>query len=159
MNQLYEVQTRPEPGTPPGDGDQRPIGVIVNDIWEKAETLVRQEMRLGLSEAQEKVDVLKAELDERVRALKQAAVGGAIAMGGSLALVAAIVLLLAQVMWPWLAALITGAVLCIAGLALLRRPAKLATIPNAGELIPERTIKNIKADAHAIEEASHGTAR
>ena len=145
------------------DGDQRPIGVIVNDIWEKAETLVRQEMRLGLTEAQEKVDVLKVELDDRLRTLKleaaAKAVAGALTAGGSLALVAAIVLLLAQVMWPWLAALITGAVLCIAGAVMLKRPVKLPPAPNAGELIPGRTIKNIKADIHAIEEASHGTAK
>ena len=152
-----------EGNRPPGANDPRPIGEIVTDLWEKAETLVRQEMRLGLTEAQERIDVLKVELDDRVQRLKleaaAKAVGAAFASGGALALVAAIVLLLAQVMWPWLAALITGVVLCGVGVALLKRDVHIPALPNAQELAPKRTISNIKADAHAIQEATHGTAK
>ncbi|HKU40874.1 MAG TPA: phage holin family protein [Polyangiales bacterium] len=164
MTLPYEVEGTRAPGERrPADADSRPIGAIVTDLWEKTETLVRQEMKLGLTEAQERVDALKVELDDRVQRLKleaaAKAVGGAITIGGALALVAAIVLLLAQVMWPWLAALITGIVLCGAGFALLKRDVKIEPLPNAEEFAPKRTIANIKADTHAIQEATHGTAK
>lgn len=146
-----------------GEQDPRSIGTIVNDLWEKTETLVRQEMKLGLTEAEEKVEVLKRDLDERLRRLKlevaAKAVAAAVTIGGALALVAAIVLLLAEVMWPWLAALITGAVLSGAGVMMLKRPVKLPEAPSPSELAPKRTIANVRADIHAIEEASHGTAK
>jgi hypothetical protein len=143
--------------------NERSVGALVTDLWEKTETLVRQEMRLGITEAEEKVDHLKYELDDRVKTLKlevaAKAVGGAIAAGGALALVATLVLLLAYVMPPWLAALITGCVLSGVGFALLKRDVKLPATPPARELVPQRTIKNVKTDIQAIEEASRGTAK
>lgn len=146
-------------GQPP---EQRPIGAIVTDLWEKTETLVRQEMKLGIAEAEEKVDALKRELDERVRLMKleaaQKATGGVTTLAGALAIVAAIVLLLAEVMWPWLAALLTGAVLCGLGVVLLKRDVKQPPPPKLEQFIPKRTAENVKADIQAIEEASHGTA-
>jgi hypothetical protein len=163
MTLPYEVEgtRRPTEGRT-SDADPRPIGAIMTDLWEKTETLVRQEMKLGLTEAQERVDALKVELDDRLRRVKleaaAKATGGAVAIGGALALVAAIVLLLAQVMWPWLAALITGVVLCGVGVALLKRDAKIPPV-HPGEIVPTRTIANIQADTHAIQEATHGTAK
>jgi hypothetical protein len=142
--------------------DERAIGQVVTDLWEKAETLVRQEMRLGIAEAEEKVDLLKAELDGRLAKMKLEiavkAIGGGVATGGALALVACIVLLLSQVMVPWVAALVTGAVITGIGIALLKRKVELPRPPSAADLTPQRTIANIKADTQAIEEASHGTA-
>jgi hypothetical protein len=143
--------------------DERPVGVVVTDLWEKAETLVRQEMRLGIAEAEEKVDLLKADLDERITKLKlelaAKAVGGAVAVGGALAVVAAVVLLLAQVMPPWLAALLTGIVFGGLGFVLLRRKVDLPSLPPAAELMPQRTVNTVKTDIKAIEEASRGTDR
>ena len=160
MSQIYPAEASREPDRSQAEVDGRPIGVLVNDIWEKAETLVRQEMKLGLTEAQEKVDALKAELDERLKRLKLEAagkaLGGAMAIGGSLTLAAAIVLLLSLVMWPWLAALLTGIVLSTVGVMLLKRPVKLPALPDPNEFAPKRTAQNIKSDIHAIEEASHG---
>ena len=163
MTQLYEVERTRTPAIPDArDSDPRAIGEIVTDLWENAETLVRQEIKLGLTEAEEKVDALKVELDDRLRRLKleltAKAIGGAVSIGGALALVAAIVLLLAEVMWPWLAAVITGAVLCGVGIALLKRDVKVPPLPPAQALMPKRTIANIQADTHAIQEATHGTA-
>jgi hypothetical protein len=143
--------------------DGRSIGALVTDLWEKTETLVRQEMRLGITEAEEKVDHLKVELDDRVKTLKlemaAKAVGGAIAIGGALSLVASVVLLLAYVMPPWLAAVITGCVLSGIGFALLKRDVKLPAMQSARELVPRRTVENVKTDIHAIEEASRGTTK
>jgi Putative Actinobacterial Holin-X, holin superfamily III len=160
MTQACEVESAPR-SLSDAASDERPVGAIVNDILEKAEKLVRQEMRLGLTEAEEKVDLLKHELDERLDILKREAaakaIGGTIAFAGILAVVAGIVLLLAKVMNPWLAAFLTGAALSVVGVVLLKREVKLPAPPSAAEFIPKRTIENIKADTRAIEEASHGT--
>jgi hypothetical protein len=146
-----------------GDSDGRPIGVIVTDLWEKTEKLVRQEMRLGLTEAEEKVEALKAELDDRLQTVKveaaAKAIGGGVAIAGALTLVAAIVLLLAMFMKPWVAALITGAVFTGVGVALLKREVKIPPAPDAGDFVPKRTIESIKADTQAIEEATRGNTK
>jgi hypothetical protein len=168
MTQAYEVgvsgpeRTSSSGVNPSADrADERSVGAIVTDLWEKTETLVRQEMRLGIAEAEEKVDQLKGELDDRLKTLKlelaAKAIGGAVAIGGALALVAAVVLLLSEAMPPWLAALVTGVVFGGVGFALLKREVKLPSPPPAEELIPQRTVASIKADTQAIEEASHGT--
>lgn len=162
MTQTYEVgvsgSDRPTSSgvNPSGDrGDQRSIGAIVTDLWEKTETLVRQEMRLGIAEAEEKVDRLKVELDHRLNSLKlelaAKAIGGAAAIGGALALVAAVVLLLAEALPPWLAALVTGVVFGGLGFALLKREVKLPSPPTAARFIPQRTVASIEADTKAIE--------
>lgn len=52
--------------------------------------------------------------------LKQAALGGAMALSGVLVLLAAIVLFLSQYMQPWLAALIVGAVVTASGYLTLK---------------------------------------
>jgi hypothetical protein len=168
MTQAYEVggaapesSSSPQGTTPGEPGDQRSFGEIVTHLWENTEALVRQEMRLGLAEAEEKVDLLKLELDDRLKSLKlelaAKAIGAALAIAGVLALVAAVVLLLAEVMPPWIAALVTGGVFSGVGFALLKREVKLPSPPPAAELIPQRTVASIKADTQAIEEASHGT--
>jgi hypothetical protein len=164
MTQAYEVGSASAEAAEKSQAteDGRPIGQVVTDLWEKAEVLVRQEMRLGLAEAEEKVELLKADLDARLAKLKlelaAKAIGGAVAIGGALALVACIVLLLSEVMMPWLAALLTGAVFVGVGVALLRRNVELPPPPPASVLVPQRTVASIKADTQAIEEASHGTA-
>jgi hypothetical protein len=164
MTQAYEVgaplDVAPEKAR--ASGDQRTVGEVVTHLWENAETLVRQEMRLGIAEAEEKVELLKADLDDRLAKLKlelaAKAIGGAVAIGGALALVAGIVLLLSEVMAPWVAAFLTGVVFAGIGVALLKRKVELPAPPSAADLIPQRTVANIKADTQAIEEASHGTA-
>jgi hypothetical protein len=145
------------------EADGRPIGVIVTELWENTEKLVRQEMRLALTEAEEKVEALKSELDERLRILKleaaAKAIGGVVALAGAFTLVAAIVLLLSGVMRPWAAALLTGAVLSAVGAMLLKRDVKLPPAPDARELVPDRTIETVKTDIQAIEEATHGKSK
>jgi hypothetical protein len=164
MTQAYEVGPASDDALEKARAteDGRAIGEVVTDLWEKAEALVRQEMRLGIAEAEEKVDLLKADLDDRLAKLKlelaAKAIGGAVAIGGAFALVASIVLLLSEVMTPWAAALLTGAVFVGVGVALLRRKVELAPPPSAAVLVPQRTVASIKADTQAIEEASHGTA-
>jgi hypothetical protein len=105
--------------------DPRAIGEIVNDLWLKAETLIRQELQLGLADAQERVDALKAELLGQVARLRTEVaaqlLAGVVLFTGLLALTAAIILLLARVVHPWVAALIVGILITAAGVALLYR--------------------------------------
>jgi len=140
----------------PGGTDPRPLTAIINDLWEKLEYLVRQEMRLGITEAEEKADVLKQELEERAGQLKMdlgaMAVGGTVAFAGLLALVSALILLLARVMPAWSAALIVGVVLSGAGVLLLKRKPRTKGV-NARELVPQRTLDSLKQDAQRITEA------
>jgi Putative Actinobacterial Holin-X, holin superfamily III len=164
MTQPYTIEaSNPQRALDAQRADERSIGALVTDLWEKTETLVRQEMRLGIAEAEEKVDHLKHDLDDRVRTLKlevaAKAIGGAVAAGGALSFVAALVLVLTYVMPAWLAAAITGCVLCAVGFALLNRDVKLPAAPPARELVPQRTVESIETDIKAIEEASRGTTK
>jgi len=164
MTQPYQVEISGSAAQPRSDGgEDRTVGALVTGLWEKTETLVRQEMRLGITEAEEKVDILKVDLDNRLKQLKlelaAKAIGGAVAIGGALALVAMIVLLLAKVMAPWAAALVTGAVLSGIGAALLARDVKLPPLPSPAELVPQRTATSIKEDTKAIEEAIRDTTK
>jgi hypothetical protein len=139
-------------------GDDRPLGVIVNDLWEKAETLVRQEVKLALTEAEEKVNALKIEVQQDVDKLKLEVfaklVGGATVFIGVLAIAAALILLLAKAIDPWLSALIVGLAVGGGGIALLKREMKLPAAPDAASVVPQRTIQSLKADAKTIQEAS-----
>jgi len=167
MTPAYEVASRqPASGASErsgADGSERSIGTIVTDLWEKTEVLVRQEMRLGIAEAEEKVDALKIDLQGKVEQLKieltAKAIGGLVAFAGLLTIVAAIVLLLAMAMEPWLAALLVGVVFAVGGGLLLKREMKLPAAPSRAALTPERTIESTKRDLHAIEEATHDTAK
>jgi len=111
-----------------GDGssvDQRTLAEIVTDLWEKTETLLRQEMRLGIAEADEKLRVLKSEAEGQLNELKveliAKALAGGVLFAGVLSLCAALILLLSEAMMPWLAALIVGVVLSAGAFALLQR--------------------------------------
>lgn len=141
----------------------RPIGAIVTDLWEKTETLVRQEMRLGIAEAEEKVDALKVDLEGKVQQLKlelvAKAIGGVVAFAGLLTIIAGVVALLAMAMELWLSAFVVGAALALGGVVLLKREMQLPAPPSPAALVPERTIESVKRDLHAMEAANHDTAK
>jgi hypothetical protein len=113
----------------PTDGEPDPaprsVGEIVNDLWLKAETLIRQEMQLGLADAQDRVDVLKRDLLSQVAQLRveiaAQLLAGLVLFAGMLALAAAVILLLARAVSPWIAAAIVGVAITGAGVALLYR--------------------------------------
>jgi hypothetical protein len=134
------VGTQPV-GTNPNS--ERPLGELVSELWDNSERLVRQEFQLALAELDDRVDNAKA-------GLKSAVTGGAVLYAGMLAIVAALILLLSEVMAPWLAAVLVGVVVMGIGFALIKggnqqlRPEKLK---------PQRTIENVRRDVHTFEEA------
>jgi hypothetical protein len=136
--------------------DHRSLAVIVNDLWEKTELLVRQEMTLGLTEAEERVDILKADLSQRIGELKgelaAKLLAGAVIFSGALAFVAAIILLLAGAMPAWLSALIVGVVVMASGVLLLKRDVPAAPTVMTRDSIPGRTMVSLEKDASAMKE-------
>jgi hypothetical protein len=94
--------------------DTRPLGTIIAELWENTERLARQEIALGLAQVDQRVDHIKGDL-------ARVTLGGAVLYAGVLSLVAAMVLLLAKAIDPWLSALIVGVVVGGTGYALLQR--------------------------------------
>src|SRR4051812_20473795 len=83
-----------------GSADQRGLADIVADLWDKTETLLRQEMRLGIAEADEKLQTLKRDAERQLADLKAElivkAMAGAVLFAGLLSLCAALILLLSK---------------------------------------------------------------
>jgi uncharacterized membrane protein YqjE len=100
--------------------------------------LVRQEVRLAKTEMQQKAAKVKVDILAMVS-------GGVVAYLGALALTAAVILLLIDPVGlkPWLAALLVGAVLAVAGYVMLQRGANdiKRTDPT-----PRRTVETLKED-------------
>ena len=119
------------------------MGDLVQQLSQQTAALVRQEMRLAQAELQEKG--------------KRAGIGagmfggaGLVALYGVGAVVAAVIMLAATAIEPWVSALIVGAVLLItAGILALfgRKQVEQATPPK-----PERTMESVQDDVEHIRE-------
>ena len=79
------------------------LKAIVSDLWHNSERLVQQELQLALSELNVGVDKAKV-------ALRQAAIAGGLFHAAYLTTLATLVLLLSEVLAPWLAALLVALV-------------------------------------------------
>ena len=122
---------------------ERSVGELVQQVSQQTATLVRQEMRLAQVELQEKG--------------KRAGIGagmfggaGLVALYGVGAVVAAVIMLVATAIEPWVSALVVGVVLlATAGiLALLgRRQVEQATPPK-----PERAMESMQHDVEHVRE-------
>jgi uncharacterized membrane protein YqjE len=122
---------------------ERPVGDLVQQLSQQTAALVRQEMRLAQVELQEKG--------------KRAGIGagmfggaGLVALYGVGAVIAAVIMLVATAIEPWVSGLIVGAVLLITAgiLALLgRRQVEQATPPK-----PERAMESVQDDVEHVRE-------
>ncbi|GAA2863473.1 phage holin family protein [Streptosporangium fragile] len=119
---------------------------LIRQLSEQVSRLVRDELRLA-----------RLELAEKGRHAGRGAglFGGAgvVALLGAGSFVAAVILLLAQVMPAWAAAAVVGAVLSIvaAVLGLLGR----RHVAEAAPPTPERTIESVRDDIDAVRERAH----
>lgn len=129
------------PPTLPGKVE-RPLSEIVSELWQNAEKLIRQEIALGSSEIETKLERAKKEIGV-------IATGGAVLYAGVLTLVAALVLLLGTVIALWLSALIIGVLVTGVGFVMARR-----TPPSPSELMPTRTMASVKQDVRTFTEAA-----
>lgn len=139
MTQSAEFQ----PGIRPDATAERPLGELVSDLWQNSETLVRQEFSLALTEVDQRIDEAKS-------GLRNASVGGSVLYAGVLAVVAAVILLLAEVMPAWLSAALVGIVAIGVGFALLQSGKRRLT-PDKPTL--ERTVPNVRRDVKTFKEA------
>jgi uncharacterized membrane protein YqjE len=122
---------------------ERSVGDLVQELSQQTAALVRQEMRLAQVELQEKG--------------KRAGIGagmfggaGLVALYGVGAVIAAVIMLVATAIEPWVSGLIVGAVLLITAgiLALLgRRQVEQATPPK-----PERAMESVQDDVEHVRE-------
>jgi hypothetical protein len=123
---------------------ERGIGELFGQLSQDMTMLVRQEVQLARAEMSEKLSRLTANLVSVIA-------GGFVAYVGGLALVAALILGLNDLanISPWVSALIVGAVLAIAGYAMLRRG--LDELKRV-DIAPRRTVENIRDDVQAIKD-------
>jgi uncharacterized membrane protein YqjE len=122
---------------------ERSVGELIQELSQQTATLVRKEMRLAQVELQEKG--------------KRAGIGagmfggaGLVALYGVGAVVAAVIMLVATAIEPWISALIVGVVLlATAGLLALlgRRQVEQATPPR-----PERAMESVQHDVDHVKE-------
>lgn len=142
MTQQHVMPPRPDRADP---ADQtvngQPIGHVLSDLWENTEKLLRQELALAKSELDFKAQRFKREL-------VAAGAGAGLLLAGALALVASVILLLSEVLEPWLAALITSAGALGVGFVLLKKR------PSPAELTPTRTLQNLEKDVQTFKEAT-----
>jgi hypothetical protein len=118
--------------------EDRSIGELFGELSQDVALLVRQEAELAKTEMREKIAKIRTDILAMVS-------GGVVVYLGALALTAAAILLLIDPIGlkPWLAALLVGAVLAVAGSVMLQRGAKdiKRTDPT-----PRRTVETIKED-------------
>lgn len=134
--------TMPTPDRPAAraPGDERSLVGLFSDLWRETATLVRDEAELAKAEISEKVSQVQT-------AAVELAAGALVLYAGFLVLLAAAAIGLAQVLpedvGPWLAPLIVGAIVALAGGVLLvmgRNKIK------ARSLAPERTLDSLRRD-------------
>ena len=114
--------------------EETSLGDLFSRLSEQASALIRQEIQLAQTEMTRKAT--KAGRDAAFIAL-----GGLIALGAFFSVIAALILVLAQVMEAWLAALIVAVVLAIVAALLIQYGiSKLKQIDPA----PRRTIETMR---------------
>lgn len=116
--------------------EERSLGDLFAELAGETGTLIRQEVALAQAEITQKA----TKAGKNVGYL---AVGGAVAYMGAMAVTAAVILLLAQFIPPWLSALMVG--LGIGGVAYFMISAALAELRKTDPL-PRETIETIKED-------------
>jgi hypothetical protein len=121
---MYQRETEPS------------LGELFAELTREMTTLVRQEVRLAGTEVSQKVTGVG-------RHIGVLAAGGLIAYAGFLAIIAAIVMLLANVIAWWLSALIVGLVVAGIGYFMVRRGVDAL---KQVDLMPRQTVATIKED-------------
>lgn len=117
--------------------DDRSLGELFAELARETSTLVRQEVTLAKTEMTDKAT--KAGKD-----VASMAVGGAVAYAGFLVILAALVLLLGEVMDTWLSAFIVGGLVLLVGYFLIQRGREAL---KKEDLTPRQTIDTLKEDA------------
>jgi xanthine/uracil permease len=123
--------------------ESRSVGELVRDLANDVSNLVRQELNLARTEAQDK-------LHQTIAAVVAMIAGALIAFAALIVLLDALVYGLTEAgLERWLAALIVGGVVAIVGFILVRKGQKDLS---ATRLAPERTTANVRKDINLVKE-------
>lgn len=126
--------------------EERSVVQLLSDLWREGSTLLRDEAELAKAEISEKVTQAET-------ALASLAAGAVILFAGFLFLLSAasagLELMLAPEVAPWLAPLIVGLIVAIAGGVLLAAGRRRLS---AERLAPERTLRSLRRDAELAKE-------
>ena len=117
--------------------DDRSLGELFAELARETSTLVRQEVTLAKTEMTDKATKAGKDVASMV-------VGGAVAYAGFLVILAALVLLLAEVIDTWLSAFIVGGVVLAVGYVLIQRGREAL---KKEDLAPRQTMETLKEDA------------
>jgi len=123
----------------PHPKDERSLGELFGDLARDVSTLVRQEAQLAKTEMSQKL----SRVGKDVGFL---AAGGAVLYAGLLAIIAAVILMLANVMSAWIAALLVGIVVAAGGGFLVFKG--LENLKRE-DLVPHQTLETLKEDVNA----------
>ncbi len=119
-----------------GGRDDRSLGELFAELAQETSTLVRQEVNLAKVEMSDKA----SRVGRQVGVL---AAGGAVAYAGLLAILAAVIVLLDNVMPLWLSALLVGIAVAVVGYLLVRRALDAL---KREDFAPRQTIETLKED-------------
>lgn len=132
-----DYASRPGPRAAP---EQESAATLVSQLVNDITALFRNELALA------KAEFSKAATNVKV-GVAGMAVAAAVLLGGALALVAAAILGLAEVLDPWLAALVVGVALGVIGFVMLQSAKKKLEPSN---LSMERTQHSLRRDAEVV---------
>jgi uncharacterized membrane protein YqjE len=116
--------------------DERSIGELIAELSRETTTLVRQELQLAKVEMSQKASRTGKNVGFLV-------VGGVVAYTGLLAIMAAVIIVLGNVLALWLSALVVGVVIAAVGLVLV---IKGANTLRQEDPTPQETIETLKED-------------
>jgi TRAP-type C4-dicarboxylate transport system permease small subunit len=123
--------------------DDRTLGELFADLARDTGVLVRQEVGLATNEMTHKATRVAQQL-------AVLAVGGFVLYAGFLGLLTAAIIGLATLGLPWwIAALVVGAVICVAGAVVVQRG--LSSLKRA-DLAPRQTMQTLKEDTQWAKE-------
>ncbi len=119
------------------DKQDHSIGELISELANETGLLIRQEIALAKVEISEKAGHVGKNVGYLV-------VGGAVGYAALLALLAAIIILLANVMPLWVAALVVAALVGIVAAVLISKA--LAALKKT-DVAPRQTVETLKEDA------------
>jgi uncharacterized membrane protein YqjE len=119
------------------DKQDRSIGELFSELASETGLLIRQEIALAKVELTQKATRVGREVGYLV-------LGGAVAYAALLALLAAIIILLANFMPSWVAALVVAVLVGIVGAILISKA--LANLKKT-DVAPRQTVETLKEDA------------
>lgn len=116
--------------------DERSLGDLFTELLDETRTLLRQELKLAKAETSRTISNMTS-------GATQIGIGGVVAHAGFLAIVAAVILLLAELIPAWLSALIVGLVLALVGYLVIRSGQSEL---ERQSVVPEQTVETLKED-------------